>query len=535
MRFFRRAFLRTLSVLIVTVASSCFTLGVSAATLSLSPSTITVHVGDTFSVSTRVESVAEAINAVSTHISFPKQLVQASGISKNGSVLNFWVQEPTISNNTGVVSFEGVVLNPGYKGASGKIATVSFRALKEGVADITMTQSAVLANDGQGTNVLSKTIPTKIIISPAVIVPKAELTITSSTHNDPSLWYTANLVEITLSLPPSTEKVRYSFDTIQESLPKDETAPITTIQKTLNDGVWYFHAQAKANGVWGKVASLPIHIDSTPPVVTLDVDPITHLAIPTATDALSGIAKFVSVDTDATETEIQNGIEGQFDKNTIFVAYDNAGNKTTLESAVSKTVHITESPETVSSGVAVVVKGTTEGQQKISLFAKRIPTPSFLSPVVTYTAVKEGEYDFSTTAIVTSTTFSGTFDSLPVGVYTIFAKTDGGLLSNTVFIKVTSSFWSVLWLFILDWWYVPLLLLLFIVVIRLVQRWVQNRKTTPNRQYQQQLPQVPREANDRYTVLLQKIELGIPLSLEERIFVQKLRRYLVDGVDKDAK
>ncbi len=176
MRLLRHLLSRALFFLCIIVVYFSFAHSSAAATLFVSPASVSVHAGDVFSVSIRVNTESKPINAVSAKLLFPKQLLQATGVSKSGSILNFWVQDPTISNTLGSVSFEGVAVNPGYSGSSGKIASVSFRALKEGTANLTLSQGSVLANDGEGTAVLSSvsrgivTI-TKSIPSPEVLVP----------------------------------------------------------------------------------------------------------------------------------------------------------------------------------------------------------------------------------------------------------------------------------------------------------------------------------------------------------------------------
>ena len=98
--------------------------GTGAATLYFSPSSGTYNTGRNFTVSVKV-STNVPVNAVSAVINYPNNNLEAVGISKTGSVVNLWVQEPSFSNtdSLGNVRFEGVVLNPGFIGSLGKIIT----------------------------------------------------------------------------------------------------------------------------------------------------------------------------------------------------------------------------------------------------------------------------------------------------------------------------------------------------------------------------------------------------------------------------
>src|SRR3990167_7541668 len=110
-------------------------LSTDAATLSFSPTAESYAVGSTFSVGVSVGSVDQAINAVSGVISFPWDKLEMVSLSKTGSIFSLWVQEPSFSNSVGTVSFEGIVLNPGFTGASGKILSMTFRAKIAGTAN----------------------------------------------------------------------------------------------------------------------------------------------------------------------------------------------------------------------------------------------------------------------------------------------------------------------------------------------------------------------------------------------------------------
>lgn len=124
--------------------------GVDAATLSLSPASGTYTVGQRVIVNVTVTSDS-AMNAASGVVSFPTDLFSVEYVNK-GSVLNFWVTEPSYSNASGRVTFEGVSLS-GFQGSNGSVLTMALRAKKAGTATIAFESGQVLANDGQGTDI----------------------------------------------------------------------------------------------------------------------------------------------------------------------------------------------------------------------------------------------------------------------------------------------------------------------------------------------------------------------------------------------
>ena len=122
-----------------------------AATLSIAPGNGAVGVGDTITVGVYVSS-DQSINAISGTLTFPSDLLSAESVSKAGSVLTLWVQDPSIA--AGSVSWSAVVPNPGFTGR-GQVLLVTFRAKQAGSAPLAISQAQVLANDGNGTNILS--------------------------------------------------------------------------------------------------------------------------------------------------------------------------------------------------------------------------------------------------------------------------------------------------------------------------------------------------------------------------------------------
>ena len=137
------------------IVLGCFTLinTVNAASLDFSTSFGSYIKGGEFSIDVNVSSPDQSINASVGSISFPVNNLEVVSISKDNSIFNFWVQEPSFSNTLGTINFQGVIFNPGFQGEAGKIITIKFKVKKVGTANLNLSSGVVLANDGNGTTV----------------------------------------------------------------------------------------------------------------------------------------------------------------------------------------------------------------------------------------------------------------------------------------------------------------------------------------------------------------------------------------------
>jgi hypothetical protein len=141
-----------IGTILAAVCFFAFPYAAQAATLSITPSSGTLMVGDRVTVQVTLSSNV-AINAISGNLSVSPAFTIES-VSKAASVLNFWVSEPTFSAAARTVQFEGVALG-GFSGNTGNVVSVTLRAAQEGSGAISFTSGSVLANDGQGTDITS--------------------------------------------------------------------------------------------------------------------------------------------------------------------------------------------------------------------------------------------------------------------------------------------------------------------------------------------------------------------------------------------
>lgn len=383
--------------LVVFLVSGFFSV-IQAANLSISPASGSYSVGDSFSVNVLVSSPDQSVNAVSGSLIFPADKLQVTSISKVGSVVNFWVQEPTYSNVTGSADFEGVILNPGFTGASGKVVVVNFRAKASGIASISYAAGSILANDGNGTNILDSNGLRGSQIAISVLGPQVESESTettpqifsgplapiikSSTHPNSSSWYSENTVKFSWDVPEGINSVRLLYDRFPNSRPTVIYTPVVKEKelKDLEDGIWYFHAQFRDSQGWGSVAHYKFQIDTEAPdkfqIKFVDGDNTENplpVALFNTTDSGSGIeyykvkigdGDFITLNKEEVESNPYTLPAGPSGKKTVLVqAFDKAGNYETaltelnIEALTAPTV--TDYSSDITPEDFVVVKGDT--------------------------------------------------------------------------------------------------------------------------------------------------------------------------------
>ena len=146
----------------------------SSGSLFLSPGTGVYTAGDFFTVRVLSNTGVGPINAAEGLISFNKSEVQVIDANTAGSIFNLWVTEPEYSNSAGTITFAGGSPK-GYTGASGQIFSITFKAIAEGVSNVTWTSGVMSAADGKGTNVLSGMGGGKYTISAKDTTPRARI------------------------------------------------------------------------------------------------------------------------------------------------------------------------------------------------------------------------------------------------------------------------------------------------------------------------------------------------------------------------
>ena len=382
-------------------------LSASAATLSFSQPAESYSVGSTFSVSVYAGSSDQAMNAASGVISFPWDKLEVVSLSKTGSIFSLWVQEPSFSNSAGTVSFEGIVLNPGYTGASGKILTITFRTKTAGTANLSFSSGSVLANDGTGTNILtgsrvavvnigakSPPLPTSPVEPATDTASESNApTIISTTHPDRTKWYADSNPEFSWNLPTGALEVRTLVGTSPSSIPTIRYAPPIGNKKvdTLPDGTYYFHLQIRTASGWGGIAHYRVNIDTTPPKAfsitfphgTKGIEP-RPIVLFNTTDSQSGVSHYdIKVGDSGPERVAPVAVSNPYSlpaqypgKHTVIVtAVDRAGNTTSASAdftteAIEAPI-ITSYPEEIESGDLIKIRGTTYPDSDVTILFRQ--------------------------------------------------------------------------------------------------------------------------------------------------------------------
>ena len=465
-----------------------------AATFYLTPSSGSYTVGNTFTVNVMVKTSNQAVNAYSGVISYPADKLEMMSIGKGGSIVSFWVQQPSFS--AGRASFEGITFNPGYTGEVGKIAVLTFKVKATGTASVRFVSGSVLANDGAGTNVLKgmgsatfaligigvKPLPAPPTPTEAIGLP-AIPQIRSDSHPDSSLWYASKNVMFRWELEKGVSGVSSLLDQNPVSDPGMDSDGLfsTSTYENVPDGVGYFHLRVRNQSGWSGKSNFQFQIDSTKPdsftiveVQPDDSDRMTKAFTFNAIDAGSGIDHYeIQIDGGATTTWVDDGtriyhtvVTSTGDHTMSAKAFDHVGNF--LETTVKFTIEdlaipqITEYPLAPVSGDDLVVKGIAILNSTVSIWIQKEQDLSYSRQIL---SDAKGRFAFIAE------------DTLEQASYQIWATVADNLgnVSQpsekiTIIVKPRSpDFWTWLVSFLLNYRFV--LTILFLLVLLTILFW----------------------------------------------------------------
>ena len=111
-----------------------------------------VEVGDRVSFDVVAKTQGE-VNAAGGRIVFGS-VFSIHSLSTENSVLDLWAQYPSIAD--GEITFSGGITNDTHLQGEGTLLTFEALALAPGTQQISLLEPELLANDGMGTNVLTK-------------------------------------------------------------------------------------------------------------------------------------------------------------------------------------------------------------------------------------------------------------------------------------------------------------------------------------------------------------------------------------------
>ncbi len=318
------------SKIIVAIAVGLVTFGIvppaRAAVISLTPSNSEIGVGEKVTIELRIDSEGVSFNAAQAVIRFPKNMLEVTGLDSSGSAFSFWLEEPNFSNTDGIISFTGGTPY-GVSGDAIGILKIQFKATGTGSGMLSLTESAITAADGSGTNILRKMNDAVIAIVPQRVVPNVpepqqNVPEPEQITREPVASKKMPAAPV-LQVPLYPEEDRWynlvAQFTARWDLPLDVAGVSTAITKdpnaaapqrseglfdnktfpSLSDGVWYLHVRFRNNIGWGPTAHYRLAVDTQPPLgFELTVlggektdNPTPALSFGTS-DALSGISHY---------------------------------------------------------------------------------------------------------------------------------------------------------------------------------------------------------------------------------------------------
>lgn len=276
--------LRTLPFILAISTTLFFAHTAEAASLFFTPGTGEFGIGKEIPVDIKINSDGVGINAAQATIRFPKDILTVKSIDKTGSTFNFWLEEPTFSNEEGAISFVGGTPY-GISGASIQVLHIVFIARTAGLAPVSIADSAVTASDGSGANVVSKTADAAFTIVPSVaapvITPPTQIkrapvpatglpikpTIKVPSYSDPDEWYNhSSPFTVTWELPLDISGVATAVNQRPNFAPeKSEGLFDSKMFPPTPNGIWYLHVRFKNTKGWGPTTHQRIAIDTQPP------------------------------------------------------------------------------------------------------------------------------------------------------------------------------------------------------------------------------------------------------------------------------
>jgi hypothetical protein len=127
--------------------------------------------GDKIYFDVFLNNEGESINAIEAELVFPYEILEFSNYYDTGSIINGWIESPTLNGNS--IRFAGVSAG-GFSGlidpvtntvSPGRVTRLVFIAKSDGEGSLSFTQAETFKNDGNGTEVATNTLPYQFLIS----------------------------------------------------------------------------------------------------------------------------------------------------------------------------------------------------------------------------------------------------------------------------------------------------------------------------------------------------------------------------------
>lgn len=271
---------------------------VSAADLTLSPSTGSYSVGQTFTATLRAVPNGDNINAVEATLNYDTDILSVVSLSKTGSVFSLWTTEPAFSNSKGTIDLGGG--SPSPFTAASNLLTITFRTVAEGSGSVSFGSASVLAADGRGTDVFKNGTPASYVVvantapapdptptptptpvadegddEEAIIFgdPPRPPEVGSPTFLDPEVWYSQTDGVFSWTLPFDVTAVSVEVSSDPDNKPEENADAIidppvsdfVVSSEVISDGEQYISVNFENQVGWGAVTNRKLKIDTTSP------------------------------------------------------------------------------------------------------------------------------------------------------------------------------------------------------------------------------------------------------------------------------
>lgn len=304
--------------LAIAIAILLFPHSLKAATLELALEKDIVSAKEDIAILVTINSENQDVNTAQATITFPANLLEVIKTDITGSIFSFWLEDPTFDNSKGTIRFVGGSTS-GFNGPGLKVFRIAFKVKGSGTGKIGVTDGAITASDGTGSNVyttskgLEINIPTTSEFQ-AVKVERATAAATIASalparmglnvpfYPDPLKWNNrSSSFQATWKIGSDVIDAAISLNGNPNSIPESTASAMSgsKIFPALSDGVWYIHLRVKNNIGWSPTLHYRIAIDTAPPNpfrITTPGDFKTNDPMPTinfvSSDLVSGISTY---------------------------------------------------------------------------------------------------------------------------------------------------------------------------------------------------------------------------------------------------
>ncbi|MFA6476082.1 MAG: hypothetical protein WCV68_01555 [Candidatus Paceibacterota bacterium] len=287
-----------------------------AATLELALEKGITSSKDDIVVLVTINSEGQDVNTAQASISFPANLLSVNKVDRTSSIFSFWLEEPSFDNTKGTIRFVGGSTS-GFTGASLKVMSISFRVKGSGSGRLGITDGAITASDGTGSNVyttakgLDINIPATADFQAVKVEQARRAAVTAKElpallgfdipfYPDQTKWNNRSAsFQVKWKISPDTSQAAMVLNDKPNTIPAASAEALTgsRIFPALKDGVSYLHLRLANNIGWSETLHYRIAVDTTPPAafkITSDVGLKTGEPRPTISFASSDLASGVN-------------------------------------------------------------------------------------------------------------------------------------------------------------------------------------------------------------------------------------------------